>query len=610
MLTVAGAVADWLGVPRAATLPVFLVAIVVGGFFFAREGLEELVEEREVGIEILMLVAAAGAMALGLFEEAAALVVLYASAEAVEELTFARTRSAIRELLDLAPKQATVISGGIERVVAAETLRSGDRFLVRPGEAIPTDGVIRVGASSLNEAPVTGEAVPVEKGVGAEVFAGSVNGSGALEVEATRPYAENTLQRIVQLVEEAQAQKSQTQRFVDRFSDRYSPAVLGAAVLVAVVPPLLGGDWRDWFLRAVTLVVAAAPCALVMSVPVAVAAAISRGGREGVLIKGGAQLEALGRIRVVCFDKTGTLTAGEPQVTDIVSLDGFDARAALALAAAIEARSEHPLAQAIVDRAKHDGVPFVPAEGFEALVGHGAKARVDGRELWIGSPALAELLSPTAVLPAQVAQLQADGKTVTVIGEGGRPLALIALRDEPRPEAREAIAQLRRLGIRHIAMLSGDNERTAQAIAAELGLDEVLAELRPEEKVDAVKRLRERHGAIAMVGDGINDAPALATADVGIAMGVGGTDAAIEAADVALMADDLRKVPEAFRLGRRAGRISRQNLIFSIALLAVLIPSAVVGLLTVVIAVLLHEVSELLAVGNGVRAGRSEPAPV
>ena len=610
VLTITGAVADLLGAPNAVTLPFFVAAIVIGGFFFAREGFEELVEEREVGIEVLMLVAAAGAMALGLFEEAAALVVLYASAEAVEELTFARTRSAIRELLDLAPKQATVIRDGTEQVVAAETLRSGDRFLVRPGESIPTDGVIRVGASSLNEAPVTGEAVPVEKGVGAEVFAGSVNGSGALEVEATRPFTENTLQRIVQLVEEAQAQKSQTQRFVDRFSDRYSPAVLAAALLVAVVPPLLGGDWREWFLRAVTLVVAAAPCALVMSVPVAVAAAISRGGREGVLIKGGAQLEALGRVRVVCFDKTGTLTAGQPQVTEIVVLDGYDAREALALAAAIESRSEHPLARAIVDRAKHDEVPFEPAEGFEALVGHGAKARVNGQELWIGSPALVELLSPTAVLPAQVTQLQAEGKTVTVIGEGTRPLALIALRDEPRPEAREAIAQLRRLGIRHIAMLSGDNERTAQAIAAELGLDEVLAELRPEQKVDAVKRLRERHGPIAMVGDGINDAPALATADVGIAMGVGGTDAAIEAADVALMAEDLRKVPEAFRLGRRAGRISRQNLIFSIALLAILIPSAVVGVLTVVIAVLVHEVSELLAVGNGVRAGRSEPAIV
>ena len=606
VLTVAGVAAGWLGAPGAVSLALFLAAIAIGGFFFAREGLEELVEEREVGIEILMLVAAAGAMAFGLFEEAAALVVLYASAEAVEELTFARTRSAIRELLDLAPKQATRLREGREERVPVEELKPGDVFLVRPGEALATDGVIRSGQGTLNEAPVTGEAVPVEKGPGAEVFAGTVNGPSALEVEATRPFAENTLQRIIHLVEEAQGQKSRAQRFVDRFSDRYSPAVLGAALLVAVVPTLAGGDWEEWALRAITLVVAAAPCALVMSIPVAVAAAISRGGREGILVKGGAQLEALGRIRVVAFDKTGTLTAGRPQVTDVVALDGANARKALALAAAVEARSEHPLAAAIVAHADGAGVAIEPAEAFEALVGHGARGRIDGREVWVGSPRLLAQLAPGTTLPAQADELQAQGKTIAVVGEGVCPLALIALRDEPRPEARDAISALRRLGIQHVAMLSGDNERTARAIAAELGIAEVLAELRPEDKVQAIERLRAEHGQVAMVGDGINDAPALARADLGIAMGTGGTDAAIEAADVALMADDLDKVPEALRLGRRAQRISRQNLIFSIALLALLIPSALVGALTVVAAVLIHEISELLAVANGVRAARPE----
>ncbi len=561
-----------------------------------------------------MLVAAAGAMAFGLFEEAAALVVLYASAEAVEELTFARTRSAIRELLDLAPKQATRLRAGREELVPVEELQPGDVFLVRPGEAIATDGVLRTGHASLNEAPVTGEAVPIEKGPGAEVFAGTVNGPGALEVEATRPFAENTLQRIIHLVEEAQAQKSRTQRFVDRFSDRYSPAVLGAAAAVAVVPALAGGDWQEWALRAITLVVAAAPCALVMSVPVAVAAAISRGGREGVLVKGGAQLEALGRIRAIAFDKTGTLTLGQPQVTDVVALDSAGEREALALAAAVEARSEHPLARAILAHAQEAGVEARAAEGFEALVGHGARGRIDGREVWVGSPRLLAQLAPEAELPPQAEKLQAQGKTVALVGEGARPLALIALRDEPRPEARRAIAAIRQLGIRQVAMLSGDNERTARAIASELGIDEVLAELRPEGKVEAIERLRAEHGQVAMVGDGINDAPALARADLGIAMGTGGTDAAIEAADVALMADDLDKVAEALRLGRRAQRISRQNLIFSIALLAFLIPSALVGALTVVAAVLIHEVSELLAVANGVRAARApvravEPQP-
>lgn len=604
-LTIAGLVASWVGAPEELSLALFLAAIVIGGFYFAREGFAELVEEREVGIEILMLVAAAGAMAFGLFEEAAALVVLYASAEAVEELTFARTRSAIRGLLDLAPKQVTRLRDGREELIPVEQLRVGDVFLVRPGESVATDGVIRTGQGSLNEAPVTGEAVPADKGPGAEVYAGTLNGTTALEIEAARPFAENTLQRIIHLVEEAQAQKSQAQRFVDRFSDRYSPAVLGAAAFVAVVPPLLGGDWSEWGLRAITLVVAAAPCALVMSIPVAVAAAISKGGRDGILIKGGAQLEALGRIRVIAFDKTGTLTTGRPQVTDVIPLDGVPEREALARAAAVEARSEHPLAAAIVAHATSVGVVIERADGFEALVGHGARARLDGHEIWVGSPRLVTQLAPNATLPSQLEGLQAEGKTIAVVGEGTRVLGLIALRDEPRPEAREAIAEIQRLGVRHVAMLSGDNERTARAIAAELGIDEVLAELRPEDKVTAIELLRAKYGQAAMVGDGINDAPALARADLGIAMGTGGTDAAIEAADIALMADDLRKVAEALRLGRRAQRISGQNIIFSIAILALLIPSALVGALTVVAAVVVHEVSELLAVANGVRASHA-----
>ncbi|MHB1243655.1 MAG: heavy metal translocating P-type ATPase [Gaiellaceae bacterium] len=602
-----GLAVEWTGGPDAAAIPLFLAAIAVGGWFFAQEGFEELVEEREVGIEILMLAAAAGALVFGLFDEAAALVFLYATAEAIEELTFARTRSAIRELLDLAPKQARVLRGGREEVVPVEELRPGDRFLVRPGESLPTDGVIRSGQATLNEAPITGESVPVEKGPGHDVFAGSVNGTTAIEVEATRAFADNTLARIVHLVEEAQAQKSQVQRFVDRFSDRYSPAVLAAGVLIAVVPPLFGGDWREWALRGVTVLVAGAPCALVMSVPVAVAAAISRAGRDGILIKGGAQLEALGRVRAIALDKTGTLTMGTPRVTDVVPLDGRSDDDLLALAAAVEAQSEHPLAEAIVVEARERGIPLPPATSFEALVGNGARASVGGRDVWIGSPRLFEELAPDARLPEAVVSLQDEGKTVVLVGEGMRPAGLLALRDELRPEAAVSLAALKRAGIEHVVMLTGDNERTARAIADALGI-EYEAELKPEDKVAAVERLRERYGAIAMVGDGINDAPALASADVGIAMGTGGSDAAIEAADVALMGDDLTKVAEALRLGRRAVGISRQNLVFSVLLLAILIPSAVLGLLTVVVAVLVHEVSELLAVANGVRAARSRPA--
>ena len=603
LLTGVGLMLEAVDAPEAVAIAVFLTAIPVGAWYFAQEGFEEFVEEREIGIEALMLLAAAGAMVFGLFEEAAALVVLYALAEAIEELTFARTRSAIRGLLDLAPKQANRLVDGREETVPAEQLQLGDVFLVRPGEALPTDGTIRDGRSTLNEAAVTGESVPVEKGPGQEVFAGTLNGERALEVEVTRAFADNTLQRIVHLVEEAHSQKSNAQRFVDRFATRYSPAVLGAAVLVAIIGPLLGGDWEEWALRGVTVLVAGAPCALVMSVPVAAAAAISRAGREGILIKGGLQLEALGRIEAIAFDKTGTLTKGSPQVTDVVALDG-DEQQTLRLGAAVEARSEHPLAAAIVTAARDRGLDVPAAQDFAAVIGHGADARVEGRDIWVGSPKLVGQRAPKAELPADVERLQGEGKTVVFVGEGDRLLALIALRDEARPEAVEAIARLRQIGVQHIVMLSGDNQRTAEAIAGQLGIDEVRAELKPEDKVAAIAELRERHGAIAMVGDGINDAPALAAADLGMAMGTGGSDAAIEAADVALMADDITKVAEALRLGRRATRISKQNLLFSVVLLAVLIPSAVVGVLTVVVAVAVHEAAELLAVGNGVRAAK------
>jgi len=609
VLTIAGVIVGRVADSEWAALPLFAAAIVIGGYFFAREGLEEFIEEREVGIEALMLLAAAGAIAFGLYEEAAALVVLYASAEAVEELTFARTRSAIRDLLDLAPKRARVLRDGVESDVAAVELRPGDVFVVRPGESLPTDGIIRTGQSTLDEAAVTGEAVPVDRGPGEAVFAGTVNGPGALEIEASRAFADNSLSRIVHLVEEAQSQKSRAQRFVDRFSDRYSPAVLVAAVLVAIIPPLFDGDWEEWALRAVTLLVAAAPCALVMSVPVAVAAAISRAGRQGILIKGGAQLEALGKIRAVCLDKTGTLTRGAPQVTDVIVLDGVDHDDALAVAGAVEARSEHPLARAILHHVREAGIEPPAAERFEAILGHGARAQVSGREVWVGSVRLLKQLAPRASAPTDVERLEAEGKTTVLVGEGNRVLAVVAMRDEPRPEARSALAALHRLGIGKVVMLTGDNSRTAQAIARQLGIDEVRAELLPEQKVEEIERLRQEFGTIAMVGDGINDAPALARADLGIALGTGATDAAIEAADVALMADDLRKLPEAFTLGRRTQRISRQNLVFSIAILTFLIPSAVVGLLTVVVAVIVHEASELLAVANGLRAARpAEPA--
>ncbi len=588
-------------VPEWAAIALYMAAIPLGAFYWAREGYEEFVHERVIGNEALMAAATLGAAILGAWEEAAFLVFLYGSAEAVEEYTFARTRTAIRALLDLAPKEAHVLRDGQEVVMPAAALQPGDVFVARPGEGIATDGVIREGHAAIDEAAVTGESIPVEKGPDDRVFAGTINRTGSLKVEAITRFEDNTLSKIIRLVEEAQEKKSQAQLFIERFGRRYSPLVLLGALLLLAVPPLVGLPFREWAVRAITLLVAGAPCALVMSTPVAVAAAIGRAGRDGVLVKGGMPLEGLGQVRVVAMDKTGTLTRGEPMVTDVIPLDEREAAEVLRLAASVEYLSEHPLAWSIVRRAQEEEVRLLPAQDFRALVGAGAVASVDGREVSVGSPSLFEKLGlDVGPVRDTVERLQAEGKTVVLVGDHTRLEGVIAIRDQVRPVATTAIRELHALGIK-VVMLTGDNRRTAQAIAKELGIDEVHAELKPEDKVRLVEDLRKRYGYVAMVGDGVNDAPALAAATVGIAMGAAGTDAAIEAADVALMADDLQKVAYATRLGKRAQSISRQNIAFSLLVLAVLIPGAVLGLFTVALAVLAHEVSELLAVANGLR---------
>jgi Cd2+/Zn2+-exporting ATPase len=578
----------------------YFLAIPLGGYHWAREGIEALLREREIGIDLLMLAATVGSAILRLWDEAAFLVFLYGSAEGLEEYTYARTRSAIRALLDLAPKEAHVLREGREVTVPAESLRPGDRFLVRPGESVPTDGIIRTGMSSLDEAPVTGESVPVDKGPGMKVFAGTLNKQGALEVEATTSFQDNTLAKIIHLVEEAQEQKGQAQQWIERFGRRYSPAVLVTSLLFLVVPWLTNLSVAMWATRAVVLLVAAAPCALVMSMPVAMAAGIGFAGRRGILIKGGAHLEHLGTIRVVAFDKTGTLTHGEPAVTDVIALNG-SSRELLSLAAGIEHFSEHPLARAVVDQARAQGVAPAEVQEFEALTGAGAKAAVDGTTWYVGSPDLFQRLgADTRAIQPQVGELQQQGKTVVLIGNGAGLHGVIALQDRIRAGMQEIIVDLHAAGVR-VVILTGDNERTALAVARTLGIDDVRAELKPEDKVRAVKDLEARYGPTLMVGDGVNDAPALAAATCGVAMGVAGSDAAIEAADVALMAEDLAKVGEALHLGHRVRHISRQNIAFSIAILVILIPAALLGVLNVAAAVFTHEVSELLAVANGLR---------
>jgi heavy metal translocating P-type ATPase len=584
--------------PLLAENGLYAISILFGGFFWAQEGLEELVGEFEINIEILMLAATASAIFLGLWEEAAFLVILYGAAEGVEEYTFARTRSSIRSLLDLAPEEARLIADGNTDMIPARELDIGDEFRVKPGESIPTDGRVIDGRSAVNQAAVTGESTAIDKQEGDQVFAGTVNQEGVLDVEATTTFEDNTLSQMIHLVEEAQEEKGKSQLFIEKFGSVYSPVVLLVALGLIISPFLLGLPIY-WARRAIVFLVTAAPCALVMSTPIAIAAGIGRGGREGVLVKGGIHLENLGKIEAIAFDKTGTLTRGEPVVTDVVAFEGADDDV-LRQAASIEQYSEHHLGEAIVDAASERELELSEVSEFSSITGYGAEAQLKDDTIYVGKPGLFERFEVDLEGISDVQTLRNEGKSVVLVGTRDRIMGIIALRDEPRPEARDVISDLHERGV-EVLMLTGDNEETARAIASELGIDDVRADLKPEKKVEAVKDLAAKYDVVAMVGDGINDAPALAQATVGIAMGTAGTDAAIEAADIALMADDLTKVTYALALGERAQRISRENIVFSLLVLAAFIPAALLGLIGIAIAVVAHEGSELLAIGNGLR---------
>ncbi|MDD1757587.1 MAG: cadmium-translocating P-type ATPase, partial [Methanotrichaceae archaeon] len=578
---------------------IFIIAILIGGYHWGREGIEELFEEQKIDIEILMMAATIGSALLGIWDEAAFLVFLYSAAEGLEDYTYARTRGSIRALLDLAPKEARIVVNGKEVTVPVKDLAVGDLFVVRPGESIPTDGVIERGRSSIDEAPVTGESMPVEKHEGLRVFAGTMNREGALEIKAATSFEDNTLSKIIHLVEEAQEEKGQSQLFIEKFGSKYSPLVLLTAILLILVSPFLKGGFSEWSVRAVVLLVAAAPCALVMSTPVAIAAGIGRAGKSGVLIKGGVHLENLGKIKAVAFDKTGTLTKGKPVVTDVLAVRGNETDV-LRLAYSVERLSEHPLAQAIVEKAKTQNLEAVDVDNFACLIGSGVSANLEGRTVYAGKPEFFEGLCISMPDRAGIEKLRNEGKTVIFVGTANGIEGIIGIRDEVRANVKEIVNSLHKMGAKAI-MLTGDSDIVARAISKELNIDEYRANLKPAEKTRAVEELEREYGAVAMVGDGINDAPALAKATVGIAMGAAGTDAAIEAADVALMADDLTKITYAIDVGKKARMISRQNIAFSLLILAVLIPSALLGVLSVAEAVFFHESSEILAVMNGLR---------
>ncbi len=603
--TMAAAALGGIGFAAQALYPLsaplfFGAAIVVGGLPIARKGLLRL-RAGSLDMNGLMTIAVVGAAAIQQWSEAAATVVLFSLAQSLESRSLERARRAIAGLMSLAPETALVVRDGVEERVAVEGVLTGEAVVVEPGERLPLDGIVETGESEIDQSPVTGESRPVAKEPGSEVFAGSINGAGALRLRVSRPAAETTLARIIRRVEEAQASRAPSQGFVDRFARVYTPAVVLLAAGVALVPPLLGyGQVRDWVYSALVLLVIACPCALVISTPVSIVSALTRASRRGVLIKGGAHLEEMATLRGVIFDKTGTLTQGSPRVRQVLPVAGESPDEILRVAAAVEARGRHPIGRAVVDCARERGIPVRAAEGVALLPGRGARGEVDGEEVLLGSHRLFDergLCDHS--IDGELERLESAGATAILVSRAGRLVGVLGLGDEIRPGAAEAVTALRNDGV-ETAMLTGDNRRTAEAIAERLGITEWSADLLPEDKVGSVLRLQERWGAAAMVGDGVNDAPALASAHVGIAMGRG-TDAALETADVALMGDDLRRIPETIRLGRAMRRVIRQNIALSLLVKAAVLGLALTGHGSLWAAVAADMGASFLVVANGLR---------
>lgn len=601
--------AGWLG-PRlfgfspATSNLFYILAYLAGGYDVATHALPALFKGK-LDTDILMLAAAAGAAVLGELGEGAFLLLLFAIGHAGEHFALDRARNAINALGALMPKTAQVQRNGKLHEEPVENLAIGDVVLVRPGDRVPVDGEVLSGNSQVDQSPITGESVPVAKAPGDEVFAGTVNSEQALEVRVSRIAADNTLARVMQLVAEAQNQQSPTQQFADRFTSRFVPAVFILTALFIAIPPLLGlTAWQESFYRGMLLLVAASPCALAIGTPAAVLAGIAQAARNGVLIKGGVHLENLGRLTAIGFDKTGTLTSGRFTLTDVLLSGNASVNELLALAGAVEQQSNHPLAQAIVRAARESGLELGQASGLENVPGRGVRSHVDGKEVLIGTPALLTqdgglTLEPTVI--AQLEQLQQAGRTTMLVSHGQRVLGILGLADTARSDVQQVMQQLRGLGIQHLVMLTGDNRAVAENIARQVGISEVRAELMPQDKLDIIRQMESQYDAIAMVGDGVNDAPALATATVGIAMGGAGTAVALETADVALMGDDLSRLPFAVGLSRASRGIIQQNLMISLGVIGLLVVSSVLGLVQLGFAVLLHEGSTLLVVGNALR---------
>jgi len=579
----------------------FALSMVIGGYEMFWSGLKNL-SRFYFDMKTLMTIAIIGAAIIGEWREGAVVVFLFAVSEALEAYSMTKARQSIRQLMDIAPARAFIRRNGETHELATEDIMIGDTLIVKPGQKIAMDGEVLSGNSSINQAPITGESMPVAKAPGDEVFAGTLNEEGALEVRVTKRVEDTTIAKIIHLVEEAQAEKAPSQKFVDQFAKYYTPIIILIALLVAVIPPLFSGDWHTWIYQGLAVLVVGCPCALVVSTPVAIVTAIGNAAKHGVLIKGGIHLEEMGRLQAIAFDKTGTLTKGYPEVTDIVIETMFTDHDVIQKVASVESYSGHPLARAIVNYASTQNITHTLAENFHSVTGKGAKAFVDGVEVAIGSLKWAqEATTITGVVKANVEDLQKQGKSVMVILFNNLYVGHLAVADAIRETSPSVLIKLKQLGLKHIVMLTGDHPTTAVAIGKMLNLTDVRAGLMPDEKLQAVKGLRSEYGRIAMVGDGMNDAPALAAATVGIAMGGAGTDAALETADVALMADDLEKLPYTIQLSRKALRIIKENIMFALGLKIIALLLIIPGWLTLWIAIFADMGATLLVVLNSMR---------
>jgi Cd2+/Zn2+-exporting ATPase len=594
----------------------FVIAIIAGGWFILPKAFRA-IRQRSLDMNVLMTVAVISAAIIGEWSEAAAVVFLFALSEALEAFSLNRARRAIQALLKLAPETALVKRGNEIKEVSVQEVNVGEIVSIRSGAKIPLDGEVTAGESAVNQAPITGESMPVEKKPGDEVFAGTINTEGSLEVRVTKPHSETTLSKIIHLVEEAQSEKAPSQRFVDRFARIYTPAVFVVAMLVLVIPPLaFNGDWNTWIYRSLVLLVIACPCALVISTPVSIVSGLTAMARRGVLIKGGTHLESIGKLRALAVDKTGTITEGNPKVTKVTPWNGKSEEEAVRIAASIDANSDHPLAEAVVNYAKEKNITFDGSEQYQSKTGRGAEARIGGHIYFVGNHRFAhELGVCSPELEKLLSDIEAQAQSVVVVGhkphdgEKGDVLGVISVADTIRPNAKDAIAALHKAGVEKVVMLSGDNQRTVDAISKQVGIDEAIGGLLPDDKINRVKELAAKYKYVGMIGDGVNDAPAMAAATVGIAMGTTGTDTAIETADIALMKDDLSKVAEAVELGRRTMRVIQVNIAFALLVKAAFLVLAFTGHTSLWLAILADTGATLVVIANALRLLRHSNSP-